>query len=257
MYTFSFDPKTDWSHFYAYGPEILKYFEEFADRYNSHRYIKLNTKVLEGRWNDERGIWIITLQDEKTKETWEDWAHIFINGTGILNTWKWPDIDGLHDFQGPLIHSANWDHSVDFTNKTVGLIGVGSSSIQIVPQIQKIVKKLQVFMRSSTWISPPFAAGVLKNEMRHGKDNQPGQRQYMFTEEDKQHFKCDPAYHLNFRKKMEAEINGLFGLYKQGSDLSNRFRKIIRDGKKYRQSYDLVSLILIFSRDEQAHGGGP
>ena len=230
MYTFTFDPKTDWSHFYAYGPEILKYFEDFADRYNSHRYIKLNTKVIEGRWDNERGVWIITLEDTRTHETWQDWAHVFINGTGILNTWRWPDIDGLQDFKGPLMHSAKWDHSVDFKDKTVGLIGVGSSSVQIVPQLQKIVGKLKVFIRSSTWISPPFAAGVLKKDMLDGEDNKPGQRQYTFTDEDKQHFEDDPAYHLDFRKRMEAEINGLFGLYIQGSDLSKLFKQVIKDG---------------------------
>ena len=230
LYTFTFDPKTDWSHFYAYGPEILKYFENFADRYNSHRYIKLYTKVLEGRWDNDRGVWIITLEDTRTKETWQDWAHVFINGTGILNTWKWPDIDGIQDFKGSLMHSANWDHNVDFADKTVGIIGVGSSSIQIVPRLQKTVKKLEVYIRSSTWISPPFAAGVLKDDMRHGEDKKPSQRQYTFQEEDKEHFKKDPAYHLEFRKRMEAEINGFFGLYMQGSEMSEATRKAIKDG---------------------------
>jgi cation diffusion facilitator CzcD-associated flavoprotein CzcO len=100
-----------------------------------------------------------TLEDVNTKAQWHDWAHIFINGTGILNTWKWPEIEGLHDFSGPLMHSAKWDHTVDFDNKTVGVIGTGSTSVQIVPQLQKICKEVQVFMRSPTWISPPFGSG--------------------------------------------------------------------------------------------------
>ena len=100
-----------------------------------------------------------TLEDVKTKDQWQDWAHIFVNGTGILNTWKWPEIEGLHDFKGPLIHSAKWDHTVDFENKTVGVIGTGSTSVQIVPQLQKICKEVKVFMRSPTWISPPFGSG--------------------------------------------------------------------------------------------------
>jgi cation diffusion facilitator CzcD-associated flavoprotein CzcO len=100
-----------------------------------------------------------TLEDANTKDKWHDWAHIFVNGTGILNTWKWPDIHGLHDFSGPLMHSAKWDHTVNFDNKTVGVIGTGSTSVQIVPQLQKICREVQVFMRSPTWISPPFGAG--------------------------------------------------------------------------------------------------
>jgi cation diffusion facilitator CzcD-associated flavoprotein CzcO len=92
-----------------------------------------------------------------------------VNGTGILNTWKWPEIEGLHDFKGPVIHSANWDHSVEFNKeKTVGVIGVGSTAVQIIPNLQKRVKNLQVYMRSPTWISPPFGAGALQSDLQKG-----------------------------------------------------------------------------------------
>jgi cation diffusion facilitator CzcD-associated flavoprotein CzcO len=107
----------------------------------------------------EGGLWTITLQDQNTMETWKDWAHVLINGSGILNTWRWPDIEGLHDFKGSLMHSAKWDHSIDLKGKTIGMIGTGSSSVQILPEIQKVAKHIQVFMRSPTWVSPPFGGG--------------------------------------------------------------------------------------------------
>lgn len=56
-YTFTWDPNPDWSHFFAYGPEIQQYFENFAERHGSKRYMKLNSKVVEARWNEEQGIW--------------------------------------------------------------------------------------------------------------------------------------------------------------------------------------------------------
>jgi cation diffusion facilitator CzcD-associated flavoprotein CzcO len=121
--------------------------------------MKLNTKVVMAQWDEEKGIWVLTLENQENKELTKDWSHILVNGTGILNNWKWPDIEGLHDFKGPLMHSAHWDHSVDFEGKTVGIIGTGSTSVQIVPALQPIVKQLQVYMRSSTWISPPFGGG--------------------------------------------------------------------------------------------------
>lgn len=148
------------------------------------------------------------IEDQITKEKWNDWAHVFVNGTGILNNWQWPSIDGLHDFAGPKMHSASWDHSVDLDGKRIGVIGNGSTSVQIVPQLQKIAKKLEVYMRSSTWISPPFGAGALTT-VQQGQDVDPGQRQYEFTEADKKKFKEDPQYHLQFRKGIEAEINGM------------------------------------------------
>ncbi|KAL6849718.1 hypothetical protein ACO1O0_009261 [Amphichorda felina] len=230
LYTFSWDPNPNWSHYFAYGEEIRRYFEDFAERYGSKQYMKLNTKVLEARWDEDKGMWSLTLEDQVTKGTWQDWCHVLVNGTGILNNWKWPDIEGLHNFAGPKMHSAAWDHSVDFKGKTVGVIGTGSSSVQIVPQLQKEVKDLKVFMRSSTWISPPFGGGVLESDLRKGDTNdQPGNRQYTFTEEDKKRFRDDPAYHLDFRKRIEAEINSLFGMYQQGSDMSDTFRKVITE----------------------------
>ncbi|KXS94593.1 hypothetical protein AC578_1782 [Pseudocercospora eumusae] len=227
-YTFTWDPNPDWSHFFAYGPEIQQYFENFAKRHGSERYMKLNTKVVECQWDEDQGVWNITLEDQTSKETWQDWAHVVVNGTGILNNWQWPEIEGIHDFAGPKMHSASWDHSVDLHDKIIGVIGNGSSSVQIVPQLQKIAKQLQVYIRSSTWISPPFGAGAL-TAVQKGKDVDPGQRQYEFTGEDRKKFREDPEFHLQFRKGIEAEINGLFGMYKQGSELSNTFRKVITD----------------------------
>jgi cation diffusion facilitator CzcD-associated flavoprotein CzcO len=191
--------------------------------------MKLNSRVVENRWNEEEGTWKITIEDQVTKEKTEDWAHILINGTGILNTWKWPDIEGLHDFKGSLMHSASWDHSVDFKDKTIAVIGVGSTSVQITPALQPVVKNLSIFMRSPTWISPPFGAGALQTDLQKGAEIDPGQRQYKFTEADKKKFASDPEYHLDFRKRIEAEINSLFGMYQQGSELSNTFRKVITE----------------------------
>ncbi|KAK5128236.1 hypothetical protein LTR85_002903 [Meristemomyces frigidus] len=227
-YTFTWDPNPDWSHFFAYGPEIQQYFENFAERHGSKRYIKLNSKVLEASWDEGQAVWNFIIEDPTTGETRRDWAHVFVNGTGILNNWRWPDIEGLHDFKGPKMHSATWDHGIDLDNKTIGVIGTGSTSVQIVPQLQKIAKQVQVYMRSPTWISPPFGAAALAS-VKKGQDEDPGMRQYEFTPEDRRRFREDPEFHLNFRKGIEAEINGLFGMYKQGSDLSNTFRKVITE----------------------------
>lgn len=192
--------------------------------------MKLNTKVVECKWDEDKGIWDITLEDQVTKEKWQDWSHVIINGSGILNNWVWPDIEGIDSFAGAKMHSADWDHDVDFEGKTIGVIGTGSTSVQIVPALQPKVKNMKVFMRSPTWISPPFGGGVLEEDLRKGDNkDEPGKRQYTFTEEDKQRFRDDPEYHLMFRKRIEAEINSLFGMYKQGSDMSHMFRQLITD----------------------------
>jgi hypothetical protein len=80
----------------------------------------------------------------------------------------------------------------------------------------------------AAWISPPFGAGALEGLKKNADvEDVPGLRQYTFSAADKQKFKEDPAYFLQFRKGIEAEINGLFGMYRQGSELSDIFRNVI------------------------------
>ena len=106
------------------------------DRHGSRNYMKLSTKVVEARWDEEAGIWNLTLEDQVTRQTRRDWCHVLVNGTGILNNWKWPDIPGLDSFRGELMHSAAWNPTADWRGKTVAVLGCGSSGVQIVPTIQ-------------------------------------------------------------------------------------------------------------------------
>lgn len=70
------------------------------------------------------------------------------------SNWKWPNIEGIQDYKGKLVHSARWDEEYDFTDKRVAVIGIGSSGIQIAPKLAKLVKSMDLFVRSKTWISP-------------------------------------------------------------------------------------------------------
>lgn len=167
IYTYSFEPNPNWSSFYAYSQEIKQYFEDFATKYDLRDVIHLGTKVVSARWIEKKGIYEITV--EKAGKLTIDWCHILINGTGILNKWKWPSILGLHNFGGKLLHSANWDDAVQLEGKTVAIIGTGSSSIQIVPQIQPKVKQLVAFMRSVTWISPAWGKDTLEETRAHSQ----------------------------------------------------------------------------------------
>jgi len=74
------------------------------------------------------------------------------------NTWKYPDIPGIMDFKGKLMHSAARDESYDLTGKTVAIIGGGSSAVQVIPSIQPRVKKLIPYLRSPVWITAGFGA---------------------------------------------------------------------------------------------------
>jgi cation diffusion facilitator CzcD-associated flavoprotein CzcO len=124
-YTWSFEPKTDWSAVYASSGEIYKYFNDFADKYNLRQYVKLKHQITGAHWNNELGGYDITVRDLTLDKEIHTRCDILINATGILNNWRWPAIPGLENYKGKLLHTAAWDDTVDLTGKHVGLIGNG------------------------------------------------------------------------------------------------------------------------------------
>ncbi|CAG8020939.1 unnamed protein product [Penicillium salamii] len=136
-YQFSWAPSPDWTSFYSGAPEILKYFKGVADKYGLRKYIRLEHKVVGAFWDDQDQQWHVKIQrGDNPEDIFVDQGHILINASGVLNKWKWPAIKGLESFQGPRLHSANWDDSVELQGKRVAVIGSGSSAVQIVPSIQ-------------------------------------------------------------------------------------------------------------------------
>lgn len=103
---------------------------------------------------------IITVQTntgDTFTDTFTEEADIVIAARGNLNNMTWPDIPSLDTFKGKKMHSAAWDQEYDFKNRTIGIIGGGSSSIQIVPELQKVEgTMLNCFVRSKVWISNRF-----------------------------------------------------------------------------------------------------
>jgi cation diffusion facilitator CzcD-associated flavoprotein CzcO len=84
--------------------------------------------------------------------------------------WEWPDIPGIHDFKGHKVHSASWDHSYDYSHKRIGIIGNGSSAIQILPQMAKLAgTKVISFQRGATWITQSLGQTLGVGEC-HGDD---------------------------------------------------------------------------------------
>lgn len=126
IYAFPFDPNPEWNHFYATGPEIHEYFVRTVKKWNLDRDTVFNTRVVGAHWQEDQEKWKVTVDQQGERR--EEFADILISAQGFLNTWKWPDIEGLHEFQGQKVHSAAWDHSKDYSHKKIAVIGNGSSS---------------------------------------------------------------------------------------------------------------------------------
>jgi len=123
-YTWSFEPNQDWSSVYAGSEEIHGYFKNIAAKYDLEKYIKYNHRVSKAEWNNIQGHWEVQATDTNGTVI-NDSCHILVSAPGLLNSWKWPKIEGLHDYKGILLHTAAWDPSVDLNGKHVGLIGNG------------------------------------------------------------------------------------------------------------------------------------
>ncbi|KAE9367187.1 FAD/NAD(P)-binding domain-containing protein [Stipitochalara longipes BDJ] len=194
-------PASLYTHYYAYGSEIGQYFEDFADKNECRKFIQFYTKLVEARWDEEKGIWNTLVDDQITKERGKDWCHVL----------------GSHVFAGPKMHSAKWDASVDYKNKT------------LVPAVQKDVKHMTAFMRSPTWIAPPWGTSVLEEDIRKGKKIEKGKSQHMFTDEEKQRFKDDPDAYLAIRKRLEAEFNSIIQGWIRGTPSAKTIRESITE----------------------------
>lgn len=126
----------DWSSLYAPGPEIRKYIESVAEKYKVTRYIKLQHELIHARYDEPTGIWHLRIRrtDPETGalEEFDDTANVLMCGIGTLSRWKWPDIEGLKEFKGELMHSANfergektWQEVAEaWKDKRVGVIGL-------------------------------------------------------------------------------------------------------------------------------------
>ena len=201
-YQFSWSPNPEWSSYYAPAAELHQYFVDVAEKHDLLRHISLNHRVIAATWDDEQGIW--NLKNKKGSGDcfvdFDDWCHVFVSATGILNNWKWPDIKGLDTFGGTLLHSAHWNDSWNEKGQRVAVIGNGSSAIQIVPKIQAESKELKVFIRSPTWITPGFAS-------QHAG---PGGTNFKYSEEQKRLFRENRREYLIYRKSVEEEMNVRF-----------------------------------------------
>lgn len=176
-----------------------------------------NHRVVGATWNEKSCTWNVDVEDIEKKLVFSDWCHFLVNAGGILNDWRWPKIPGLHDFQGKLVHSASWPDGWNYDGLTVGVIGNGSTGIQIVPTMQPKVKSLLHIIRSPTWVTPGAASRY--------PSLQGGVMPDRFSDDQKKHFRTDETSYLEFRKQVEREINSKFQLLVNGSSEAEDVRK--------------------------------
>lgn len=151
FYSFSWEIWPDWTHYHPQGADMQRYMLAVADKYNLREKMRFNTAVETLVYDDKSGTWTVTVR--KPDGTTEDIvANAVINGHGPVNRFRWPDIPGLHSFDGPVVHTAAWPADLDVTGKRVAVIGTGASSAQLVGAIAPKVAQMNVYQRTKHWV---------------------------------------------------------------------------------------------------------
>jgi cation diffusion facilitator CzcD-associated flavoprotein CzcO len=145
LYSYSFDLNPRWSHLFSPGAEIQQYFERVVDEHDVDRMIRYDDEVVRCEWID--GRWEL-----ETASGFTDTVDVVIAATGVLHHPSYPAIAGLDDFAGDLFHTARWDHTVALDGKRVGVIGTGSTAVQITSALAGHVAHLDLFQRTAQWV---------------------------------------------------------------------------------------------------------
>ncbi|GAD92007.1 flavin-binding monooxygenase-like family protein [Paecilomyces variotii No. 5] len=224
-YSYPWVSNPEWSKVYAGSEEIWEFYRARAKEYGVYEHAKFEHQVVGAKWDEEQGRWTVNIKNLQTGEVIEDTAEVVINCSGALNNWKWPDIPGLDTFKGTLVHTARYPQDLDLTGKRVGVIGAGSSAIQVVPTIQPIVKKLISFIRSPTWIAPQFVGQIA-----------PDGRATRYTEEQKEAFRKDPELIRKYRQEVDQALNARFRNFYKGSKEQKVAREIVEKSMREKLS---------------------
>jgi len=176
-YSFSFDEDLEqdwtWSERYSPQPEILRYANHVADRFDLRKDIEFETSVDTAVWDDDACRWTISTSKGDPIS-----AQHYVMASGCLSHSKLPEIPGVESFQGPTYHTGHWPHEgVDFTGMRVGVIGTGSSGIQSIPVIAEQAAHLTVFQRTPNFSMPACNRPLSQEESDGMKAIYPDHRQ--------------------------------------------------------------------------------
>ena len=156
QYSYSFSKELEqewvWSEKYSAQPEILRYIQHVAERFDLRRDITFNTRVVAASFDEDCQQWELRTDTALALQ-----AQFCVMATGALSIPRLPDIPGIENFTGKVLHTGAWPHAgVDFSGQRVGVIGTGSSGIQVIPKIAQQASHLTVFQRTANFSIPAW-----------------------------------------------------------------------------------------------------
>ncbi|ATD69361.1 MULTISPECIES: flavin-containing monooxygenase [Gordonia] len=167
LYALSFDPKPDWSSHFAPQHELAEYWQDLAERHGVLARTRFSTMVDSAVFDSGTSTWTLTVRSVHTGETENLTATAVVSAVGLLNQPSFPDLPGLQDFDGPVLHTARWDPEFDLRGKRVAVVGTGASAMQFVPAAADIAAQVRIFQRSPQWAMPHPLKGAAVRASTH------------------------------------------------------------------------------------------
>ena len=182
LYSYSFEPKPNWTREYPGQEEIQDYLIAVAHKYQLYRHIRFNSSVTEARWDDDNDKWRTVVrcfgQEAEFGDCYTVTSDFLVSAVGQLNVPKYPEFPGLDTFQGKIMHSARWDWDYKLQGRRVGIIGTGATAAQIIPEIAPVTSQLIIFQRTPTWVMPRHDEPISSNRQALYKYVPFAQRRY-------------------------------------------------------------------------------
>ena len=149
LYGLAQHPWADWSGTFARGDEIHRYLRHVADAEGLRERLMLDTPLLSARWTG--ADWELTTGGARATTLR---ARRLVMACGRLTEPRIPEIAGLESFEGPIFHSARWDHTVPLAGRRIAVVGTGASAVQLVPELVRRGAEVVLFQRTPAWIVP-------------------------------------------------------------------------------------------------------
>ena len=170
LYCYSFDKELlqsdTFAQHYRLQPEVRNYLENFADRYDLRKDISLATEVAGAVWDGDARCWRLELGDGRNVS-----ARFVVTALGLLAMPNLPPIEGIDRFTGEITHTSRWPEDATWKDKRVGIIGTGSTGVQVVTAIAPDVKQLTVFQRSPQYSVPSGNGFMSEDHIRQIKES--------------------------------------------------------------------------------------
>ncbi len=167
-YQYSFAKSHDWSRSYAPGAELHEYARRCADDLGLRERTRFGTRIANADFDEAEDVWRLETDDGERLV-----ARYLIDASGVLTVPKAPDIAGLDEFAGEIVHTARWDDSIELAGKRVAVIGTGASAVQLIAEIAPEVEHLTVFQRTPIWCLPKYDF-PLPDRLRWALEKVPG-----------------------------------------------------------------------------------